>query len=317
MRGTRWLRRPLWFLGELGLLLCGLESAGGQSPRLEFQLVPEKTTVEQGEGFELNVIRSWEEGWVPSEWTELDLFPLSVVLLGEERRVSNRRIEETFLYRAFAFALDELVIPELTLTAKGPDGAILSTTVPELRFRVERLLDPGAPGAVELPGDLLPEPAGSGIGVGAVVLLAAASVIVGLVFVRRFRHRSGVAPTTVLSASDRARSRLEALTTKPALEGAFEADFTEASSLLRDYLEEKYSVSTQEKTTEELLLACDGDQRLADPVLSQLSRSLRRCDVLRFAPGEPTARDREELFDELERFLGTCEASVASRGGGS
>ncbi len=191
----------------------------------------------------------------------------------------------------------ELTIP--AFTARSADGAVAATTA-ELRLRVVGALADGespieAPaGLLELPRPLWWYAAG-----------AAGLALAGLGGWWLLRKRPAAAPAAVaLPAHVRALRALGRLRTAPRTTPAeIERFYVDVSTVLREYLEERFALRAPERTTEEFLRELEGGDRLAREHRTALEQFLRRCDLVKFAAQVPGEADHVATFAIAEAFV--------------
>ncbi len=238
-----------------------------------------------GESFPLTVQRVWPAESAPEPWSDAALAPLRVRLLETHRREQEGRIAETRRYAAYAFTPGDLSIT--------PPGA------EPLRLRVDTLLDPDRPGAIEPPEGPLPSPF-PGWTWPALGALAFAALFL---FYRAARRRPLPLPPPAIQAAappphaphERALAGLARLRARTP-EGREEAVAfcTEAAALLRDYAAERFQLRVREKTSQELLAAVPSQQ---------LAQALEACDMTKFARRLPDRAARDRLLDAGEAFV--------------
>jgi len=292
--------------------VCGVTRA--QEPaaaELSLHVAAEAAEVGLGRAFELTVTRGWSRALEPEPWSDAALAPLVVRLEAAQRREMGGRVEETLRYRAFAFALEEVVVPAATVRAAprpGERGAAREAAGNELRLRVRGALDPAAPGEVELPSDLLevPRPARRAWLLGAAALAIAA--IAGLL-ARRARARARLAPSAPpapppVSPHERALGRLRILRerTRGGLADAAEVHLA-ASAIVREWLDEAHALRAPWRTTEQLLAAPATARALPPPRRALLADLLARCDRVKFARFTPAAEEPPRLLDAAEELV--------------
>jgi hypothetical protein len=173
-----------------------------------------------------------------------------------------------------------------------------------LRIDVKSVL-PDPPGPVDAPPGPLERPFDWGwflLVTGAVLTALAAAAL----FVRWLRRRPVFAPPPPppIPPWDRALARLEALRGRAVnTEAEVQAYYVEVSSIVRDYLEDRFRVRAPEMTTEEFLAAAATEQHLTEAHRLLLSQFLLHCDLVKFAHGRSTALDRAGLIASAERFV--------------
>lgn len=261
------------------------------------------TEVEFGVSFPLTVVRVWSKELVPEEWSDEILAPLTVRLVDSARREDDLRIEETRHYDCRAFRSGEVTVPSPWFRAKPKDGGIERLAfADDLRFRVASSLTLGEAGDVELPGEPFPAPfrwlLWSGIGAAALAGLA-------LFFWNAHRKTPCQAATPRTTPHERALERLKQLRDRPPPQGRDElrADSVAASSIVRTYIEERFSVHAPEMTTEEFLEDAHTSQGLLAAHRETLAEFLAHCDLVKFACHAPAVGERERLLDAVEAFV--------------
>jgi len=245
-------------------------------PDAQLRLSAGTAEVELGKGFPLTVVRTWRRGQTPAVWDDEALAPLEVRLLETTRREDDRRVEETRRYRGYAFSLTDVRLPGLELSVK-------------------HALDPASPGPAELPGEPLAEPSSRWPWAAVGAALLAAFVLL----LRRRRPPPAVALPAPSSAPPppgphvRALERLARLRRQqPQGRDEVSSYYVEASGLVRDYVAERFAVSADVMTTEQLI-----------ELQAPLARVLPDCDLVKFARHAPGPAEREQLLDRAETFV--------------
>lgn len=235
-----------------------------------------RNTVEFGKAFALTVERRWPIGKTAPEWSTTELAPLHTRRTGVSRREIRGWVHEETRYLAHAFELGDVSIGEQTI-------------------RVSSSLDSARPGDIELPGEPLPLP-GHWIERHAIglTLLALALGLGGASWfvsqrVRRDRPRAAFDPAA-------AHARLQSLR-------ACSDDRTfaiDASNLARELAD------AEALTTEEATDSADLDTARREP----LERVLAHCDQIKFARGEPTSPNREQVLSAIEQLIETVAGAA-------
>jgi len=290
---------------------CG-DSAPIPDHDLHLRVTTDTDDVDLGRPFPLTVVRVWEKDLVPEAWKDDWLAPLAVRLAGTSRRTDDRRVEETLRYDAFAFRLDDVVVPPPTFRATARLGSeARAVQGGELRLRVKRALDPAAPGPPELPGGLLREPVRWGRWGAAAGIAAALTALL----LHRRRVAARIPPDAVAAddspatpppptAQERALLRIALLRDRPPRTAAeTQSWWVEVSAVLRDYVTEQCAVRAAEMTTDELLAAPAIASAVGDERRRTLAGVLRDCDFVKFARHEPSAAERTRSLGAAESFL--------------
>jgi len=245
--------------------------------------------VELGRAFPLVVERRLpKEGRIPT-FDESGLAPLIVRLESTERTEKNGAFVEMRRYEARAFQTGSVAI--------GSSGA---------HVEVASALPAGDTGQIELPpGPLaLPFPWGRTLAWSGAALLALAAAAL---LVRRLRRKKpSVAPAAPPKPADvRARERLAALRARdPQTDEEIQRFYVEVSSIVRDYVEERFRVRAPEMTTDEFLASPRTRETLAPAHRSMLAEFLGHCDLVKFARAASARPDRERLVESADRFVG-------------
>jgi len=286
------------------LLLCAAPadepaSAQASAPawRARVEATPPLAPVELGAPFELVVKRSWAK----AEATKINLeepfpdsvlAPLVVSLKGLERREVDGDVVETRRYEARAFVREEVFVPQL-----------------QIRIGVKSVLPGTEPGPAEPgPGALDPPfPWRTVLWASAGALAAAAALFAAVRYLRKRRRQTAAAappPPPPIPPHERALARLGALRRlTPASHEEVQSYYVEASSIVRDYIEERFALRAPEMTTEEFLGAPQTERVLERPHRTLLTSFLGHCDFVKFGRGASTPDDRDRLVTSAERLV--------------
>jgi hypothetical protein len=133
----------------------------------------------------------------------------------------------------------------------------------------------------------------------AVALVVALAAVLGI---RAWREE--VRARRRVSAYDVAMARLAVLEGRglPAPDHA-DAWYVELSSIIRRYLEDRYSLRAPELTTEEFLQVARGSGHLSPEQRSLLSEFLIGCDRVKFARYEPRDEESVQALESARSFL--------------
>jgi hypothetical protein len=132
------------------------------------------------------------------------------------------------------------------------------------------------------------------------VLLVAAAA--GTVQFWRRRGRRVVAPQA--PAWETAYARLRELDQRRLPEsGQWEPYYVDLTSILRDYIEDRFSLHAPERTTQEFLSEAAGSGCLTENQQRMLALFLRHCDRVKFARYEPTLAEMERSFSAVLDFV--------------
>lgn len=297
------------------LLLLALAACGGGTPLAETDLEVrvllgaggEAEPVLPGRAFPLSVVRTWRADLTPEAFEERSLAPLVLVLSGVSRREDRGRVEETRRYDAYAFAREDVRVPQVVLRASPPDGGPpLKATSQRFRLRVEPSVEARAPGPPELPEGLLPPPGRPWAWIAAGLGLLVATAL-GFVARRRAgrRHPPSGAPAPAAPAPPAphalALARLAALAAAAPGDAASRARDVEAlADALRDYVAGTTGVPARTRTSEELLGALPA---AFEPQREALRGLLARCDLVKFATHAPSAAERAAALEQATAIV--------------
>jgi hypothetical protein len=296
-----------------GALLALLVAA---APTMRAAVDTTATTV--GGTLDLTLQVTAEEGWVVAPPArELDLAPFRL------RAVEPLPAAEGtgWLLRIVALESGEVVVPAVTLEARGPDGESAEVASEPVPVTVASNLPPqeakpeGEGGAAEgddgvaggddaAPGEAAePEPAPMKPALDAprdwvplIIAAVAAAVAAALGFwilrkLRRRRERpvvaAPVAKTPLRPAWETALEELDRIAGADYVgKGLLDRQYVEVTEALRRYLEERYGVPALESTTADL-----GDLLQRTPIRMEISGRilslLREADLVKFAKARP------------------------------
>lgn len=85
--------------------------------------------------------------------------------------------------------------------------------------------------------------------------------------------------------------------------GRFGEYYVRLSSIVRQYLEERFQLRAPEMTTEEFLSAAANDSRLVPPQRRLMAEFLSQADLVKFARHFPTLVDAENAYQAARRFV--------------
>ncbi len=135
--------------------------------------------------------------------------------------------------------------------------------------------------------------------IGTAAALALAALIY---FLRRQRIVERLTPAP--PAWDVAYARLRELDARRwPNQGKIQPYYVELSSILRQYIEDRFSLHAPERTTPEFLAEASNSGALNTDHQELLAHFLRHSDRVKFAQFEPTTGDMERSFAEVLRFV--------------
>lgn len=132
-----------------------------------------------------------------------------------------------------------------------------------------------------------------------------------LIAARRRRAAMGPEPVYV-PAHTLALQRLAALMQRRLVEaGRFDDFYTEASQILRRYIEDRFGLHAPERTTEEFLVECRASSRLLPDDEAILKTFLGHCDMVKFAAVIPSTPEAEGVAATVRRFIERTQDAVS------
>jgi hypothetical protein len=84
---------------------------------------------------------------------------------------------------------------------------------------------------------------------------------------------------------------------------AIEPFYVRLSSILRQYIEWRFSLRAPEQTTEEFLADALASGGLIATHRNLLSSFLHQCDLVKFAQHQPDRSDMQQAFDSAKAFI--------------
>jgi hypothetical protein len=107
-----------------------------------------------------------------------------------------------------------------------------------------------------------------------------------------------------VSSWEKAYARLENLRSKKLMERPYLKPFyTELSSIIRRYLEERFTIKAPEMTTEEFLNSLKHSPILNESQQQILKEFLFTCDMVKFAKHESTLLEAQKSFDLAKQLV--------------
>lgn len=309
------MNRRLAFL----LALAGVAACDPRKPIAEdevsIRVVAGAEEVELGKSFPLTVVRVWSSDLEPEPWRDQNLAPLAVRPDRTTREEDGRHVEETRVFRAYAFDPGAVTVKSLSFQASPKLGGPASiTTCDGFTVRVKPALDPKAPGPPELFGEIAPEPRRWWLWVAVgVAILAAFAHLVRTSRQTAAQHPGPTAPPIL--PHERALDRIRRLRGQdPHSHDGVQAWHVEASSIVRDYVAEQFAIRALEMTTEELLSSPATVAALPPAQRALLFEVLGSCDLVKFGRHPSTAPERERLLTAAETFVRGPAGPPASAG---
>lgn len=296
----------------------GIELNVDRGP-LRFRVHADKKSVDLMETLRLRVEAEAPEGVsveLPKVGAELGAFTVS-----DSRTESSRLTDKGTMIHARTYVLDPLMaddyeLPSLTArftlpaTEAGKDPALyeLSTEPAKLDVRKPaedfwQQLDIDAAAGLSPAAQLRPASP-----TWLVVTLVAVAVVVVLALLwyfwwRRRQRRQALAE--VIPAHVKALAALQALVADDLIgRGAVEEFYHRISGILREYIEDRFSLRAPEQTTEEFMAALRlGGGAFSPAQRELLEQFLRHCDMVKFACHRPADKEIQATFDACKQFI--------------
>ena len=147
------------------------------------------------------------------------------------------------------------------------------------------------------------------------VLAVAAAAALAWWAWKKFRKKGDVVPTRVsIPPHRKAKDRLRAA-------GELYSDpyrfCSLVSDVVREYLEERFSLHAPDRTTEEFLEEMRGSESLTQAQKELLQDFLTRCDLVKFARHEPTVEELKELLESALRLVDETAPTAETPPGGA
>jgi hypothetical protein len=132
----------------------------------------------------------------------------------------------------------------------------------------------------------------------------AGAVLAGTVLFWRWRRRRAVTAPAPLPHEIALKALRELMAADLPARGEAKLFYLRVSSILRHYIEDRFSLHAPERTTEEFLRDLRDDRRLSDSQKGLLRDFLRHCDMVKFAEHQPSR-------DEVNQTLNACAQFIA------
>ncbi|MFN0204764.1 MAG: hypothetical protein ACKVS6_00435 [Planctomycetota bacterium] len=273
------------------LLRAMLQGAPASQPAqaANLRVVSAPENIQFGLPFRLVVERSWKTTDPAPAWSDAALAPLAIASKEIQQKNENGTITETCQIEARAFVREELDIPSLQLRIP------VKSALPDPAGNIE---DPPGPFEAPFPWKFILTIASIAI------LTILAAWILYIYWKRRAAIPKPVKAAAPIPAHEAALARLAALRrVVVSNDMILQQYYTEASSIVRQYIEDRYHVHAPEMTTEEFLNSELTNRILAREHRVLLSDYLNHCDLVKFARQPSTGADRDRLLAAAERFI--------------
>jgi hypothetical protein len=140
------------------------------------------------------------------------------------------------------------------------------------------------------------------------IALGVVAVIAALWWWLKRPKKVAVNPALLIPPHRRAKERLRGATELISDPYAF---CSLVSDVIRVYLEERFNLHAPDRTTEEFLEELRQSSRLNESHKSLLEEFLTKCDLVKFARGEPTEPELRGLLDSALRLIDETQEVAA------
>lgn len=222
----------------------------------------------------------------------------------KKQTLGNGRIRTTLMYDLTSFVVGDHTISTNAVQFVHSDGTTTTTPFPMTKFSVQSLLaGPNTPlrdikGLADWPGAFPRWLTG-------LLLISVLAVIAALVV-----HRFLTTPRTILQysppppAHETALNELRSLLAKGWIESEnVEPFYTELSSIMRRYIENRFGLRAPERTTEEFIREAATSRLLSSDHQMLTSGFLEQCDLVKFARHRPQRADMQNGYNAAERLV--------------
>jgi len=148
----------------------------------------------------------------------------------------------------------------------------------------------------------------------AAIVGALAAIVIALIS-RRSKSKPTVPPEP---AHVRALRALDELAAAGLIgQGAFHEFYTRLSSIVRQYIEQRFGLMAPERTTEEFLREAERDPQLSAAHRELLTGFLRAADMVKFARFKPRSEEAQAALDAARGFVRETATAVEPADGGT
>jgi hypothetical protein len=259
----------------------------------------------------LTLTADYDEGYeveFPRFGEKLEQFGIVDYSTSQPTLSPGGRIHASRTYVLEPFLSGEYVIPSMTFTfhnVESEEPAAHSVETEPLTVQVASLLpedrekldiEPIEP-PVQIPAEPLPR--GWIAAACALVLCLAAGLVL---FMRR--RRASAPPPPPPPAHETAYAALRALVAEDLVsQGRIKAFYQRISLILRQYIEDRFSLHAPERTTEEFLAELSSGDALVQAHRDLLKAFLVHCDLVKFAEHDPSPDEIQKTFDACSSFI--------------
>ena len=222
----------------------------------------------------------------------------------KKQTLADGRVRTTIQYDLASFVLGDHTICTGAVQLVHHDGTSTSLPFPPAKFMVQSLLNKAntpwrdIKGLAHWPG-IFPRWL---IGILFISALAALAAL----FVYRFltKPRTILQYSPPLPAHEIALNELRTLLSKNWIEAEnVEPFYTELSSIMRRYLENRFGLRAPERTTEEFIREATTSRLLSPDHQGLTSNFLEQCDLVKFARHRPQRADMQNAYHAAERLV--------------
>ena len=308
----------IWATILLAAILMAASSWAAEGPDVQVRSKVDRSVITVGDPIQYTFTVSWAEGIAvtpPSLGANLGQFEIQDYKAGKAQKV-GRRNEIVTTYRVTLWETGQFDIPGVDVAYKDASGQQRTVRSEPIGIQVESVLSDqeGKPrdikGQAVIPVNPYPYIIGASAAVGLVLIVLAIYLLV-----RRYKTKRALslALAPKAPADELALQRLAELRAKDlASQGRLDEYYLELSDIVREYVENRYSLAAREWTTEQTLDHA-ASLALGDSLLLSLSRLLETSDLVKFAKHEPTAPIHDSLCEEARVFVEATRPALAAQ----
>ena len=286
-----------------GLLACASATAAAEAP-VTLRVSVDRTDVVIGEPIRYVVRLEHPEeisAAFPSFGAAIGELAVEAIGSAPPRRRAGSLIEERW-YRLSSYATGSYTLPEPVATYRSADGADHDVRGESITVTVNSLL-PADWESQDIRGAKPLLPFGSQWWVWAAAALALL-IASAWVWAKRRRRAPDAPAIPQRSPHEIALEALERLHRDGLLAaGRHEDHFMRLSTIVRTYIEGRFSLRAPEMTTEEFLQAAAQAQSISYEQRQLLQEFLVQCDLVKFARYQPSAGEGEDALAAARRFV--------------
>jgi len=217
-------------------------------------------------------------------------------------KIGKGRLREEYWYLLDIYTVGAYKIPPIDISYRTPEGAKDKVTTNEVLLEVKSVMKGGEgedirdikePVEVVLPKEYW--------WIWVVIMVVAVGSGVGFWIVHRKKKTEISVPEPPDVVALRALEGLKEF--KLDDEESVKEYYIRVSSIVRHYIEDRFSLEAPERTTEEFLSELAGSDVLGREHKMLLREFLRHCDLVKFAKYLPTQEEVEKVYNSAKKFV--------------